>query len=186
MIAYKLPYIREDVTEIETAYGFTEIIGIEQYKDSVLRDKVVFRIDLLYALSKYFTEETLNKYRTLIYNIVVGNNRNKKLISKILKALYLEDIRFKAYIGEVIYFDESLNVNSLYSVVISSMQDILRNKKIDLIEALKKKNVTFVADSHCYIYAAVNDKEIIVSVPAGYREEVVSRAKIWKGDFSKY
>lgn len=185
-MTYKLYYLNAYAQDYQTAYGFIETAGIEQYTGAILREKAVFRIDLLYVLKDYFLESTIKKHRGLLYNLIVGNYQEKEIVSKIFKALYIEDKHFKRKLGEVMYFSNVLVGNSLYDVIIKDIQDKLCYTEKIIMEEYKKHCIKYLVTSHCYIYAAVNDSNIVVFIPDGFNEEVISRAKAWKGTFSKY
>lgn len=174
-----------EVEEVQTPYKFPEVIGIDNYNGASLRGKVVFRIDTLYSLKGIVTEDTLSKHRTLLYNLISGKNRDKQLVSKIFQALYFEDKDFRVFLGEKVHFD-NLEEKSLYTSVMISLHNTIKAAENRLKEELKLRNIKYLVYSHCYVYASVSDTSIVVNVPKGYREEIVSRAKIWKGNFSEY
>ena len=66
---YKLLYMAIEAEKVETSYGFSETIGIDNYRDASLRSKVVFRVDLFDVLTDMFSESVLAKHRDLLYNI---------------------------------------------------------------------------------------------------------------------
>lgn len=185
MTTYKLPYMPIEVNEVQTPYGFPEVIGIDNYIDASLRGKVVFRVDTLYSISELITEDTISKYRMLLYNLISGNNRDKQAISKIFQALYFEDEKFRVFLGEKVYFD-NLEEKSLYTAIMTSLHTLIKTAESRIIEEFNFKNIKYIASSKCFIYAAVSDVSMTVSVPKGFREELVSRAKVWKGNFSEY
>ena len=153
---------------------------------ATLREKAVFRIDLLYALKDYFLEDTLSKYRKLLYNMIVGNCQEEVMISNIFKALYREDKHFRKKLGEIVYFSDVLVYTSLYSVVIKSIQEKIYCTEKMIIKEFKNHYIRYLLTSHCYIYAAIEDSNIVISIPEGFNEEVVSHAKAWQGTFSRY
>jgi len=181
----KLMYLVNTYAEVGTTpYGYEEWDGIDQYKDARCREKVIFRLDLMQGLTDFFTTETLTKYRGAIYRLMSGKIRDKEKISSMMNELYRIDSQFKTWLGVLLYFTNTLTTQSPYSCFIESIRESMEflEKKVN---ATVGGTATYVAVSEGYIYFAAVDANVDVTIPEGLAEEVVSRAKVWKGTFER-
>ena len=183
---YKLPYIRAYGDDVTTDYGIKEIIGIDEYRDTVCRDKVVFRIDLLYGFKNIISNDTVSVCRNVLYNVLSGKQKNKEKISELFMLLYLNDDKFKRYLGEVVYFSnyEQQQI-SLYSYVIKDLLQKYERNVDRTIEEFQRLGNKYLFESSMYLYFSFDDDRHVHSVLDGYNEEVISRAKVWNGTLQK-
>lgn len=179
----KLQYLTNAYVNVgKSPNGFPEVQGIEQYTNARCREKVIFRLDLLCGLRSMFTEETLLKYRPVIYNLLAGWISERERISAIVSQLYADDQKFKEWLFSAVYFEGVTCRIPLYQHICETASKLMGTAQEEITNKLDI-NAKPVAVAGGYLYCAVNDVDIEVRVPEGYAEEVVSYAKTWRGVF---
>ena len=183
----KLLYTKGDYERTTTPFNIEEIQGIESaYTGKVVRNNVVMRYDMMHALiGEFFEEETIEKYRNAIYNLVVGNNLDTQRVAAIITALYTDDKVFHKRYSELIYFDDECQETSVYAVLIRRVLSCIGNYTEVFGDLLRTYHLRPIATSHLYTYVSFNDVDMELVVPRGYREEVLSVAKVWRGNIRR-
>lgn len=172
----KLMYLTETYAEEgESPYGYPEVYGIEQYNGAVCREKIVIRMDLLKGLHKFFSEESLCRYRGAIYRIIAGYIQEEEKLEGLFNELFKQDHTFRVWLGTVYYFSDVLEKMPWYSYLIDSVKEAIKETRDALMKHMGG-GATFVAISRGYIYFAAKDTCREIHVPEGYGEEVVSYA----------
>ena len=179
-----LPYL-QGVSEYRTSpYGYPEVLSAGAYDGVNIRNCLICRIDILSKLTDILTKEIMDKQRDVFYNFMSGNLSATGAVSQVIETYYVYDPHFHKFISELYYFNGDLQVKSLYQVVIET----LRKKYLQNAQVLKdwcsQYSIKVLFESRGYLYVRYKDDASIV-VPAGYKTEVVSRAKVWNGDMSE-
>lgn len=179
----KLQYLTNTyVNVVKSPNGFPEVQGIEQYENAKCREKVIFRLDLMRGLRSMFTDETLFKYRPVIYRLLAGWINDKAKISAIVSQLYVDDQNFKEWMFSAVYFESVPCRVPLYQHICETASKLMGVAQEEITNKLDI-NAKPIAVAEGYLYCAVNDVDIEVRIPEGYAEEVISYAKTWRGVF---
>lgn len=180
----ELPYLHQSVIESDTLHGYLHVEGLDGYKDVYIRNRVIIRIDVFSGMTDIFSEDIIREIRTVVFNTMAGVTRDKEMISKVLTALYLEDKTFRKFIGELYYFNEDRTI-SFYEHITSSVRTKYTRRVDEICDLLQGTGAKVIVESDGYLYISYKDSPESYLVPSGYKREGVSRAKIWKGDFSE-
>lgn len=184
MSVTELPYLHMQTTMTTTPTGLIEIKGIQHYQNACIRNRVICRLDILVGLNKYFSDDTLSKYREIVYSIISGNQHDKEKIAQIFKALYLDDEVFRRMLGEIVYFSNDLETVSLYLAVMRRLLKEYNQQKTKIYKAFENVKTKVLFESNGFVYIAPKDEFGAKAIPEGYKEEVVSSARVWQGDFT--
>ena len=84
----ELPYLRIEVEEYETPFGYNVVSNLKAYSGVSIRNNVIQRIDIISSMSECFTDENLEKYRSQIFKIMSGEFTDKDSICKVLTHFY--------------------------------------------------------------------------------------------------
>lgn len=180
-----LPYIHVNGAVKQSPYGFQEVEEVKYYDGVKIRNRVVVRLDVIKGLTDAFSEETRNKFRMVVYNIIAGNVTDQLQVSDILKALYVGDETFRAFLGEIVYFDTNLENEPLYDVLVKKLLMQYRERRDFLNQFVQNMNYKQLIESKGYLYITVSDVSQVATVPNDCGEEVISRASVWNGQFKR-
>lgn len=180
-----LPYIHVNGVVKQSLYGFQEVDEVQYYTGAKIRNRVVVRLDIIKGLTDVFSEDTRQKYRTMLYNIVSGNVNIHKDISDILQALYVNDETFRAFLGEIVYFDNSMQEEPLYDILIKKLMQRYKDRRDFLNQFVQRMNYKQLIESRGYLYITISDTHQVATVPMDCGEEVISRASVWNGKFKR-
>lgn len=185
MGVYQLPYLNDSVSVNETVYGYPVISGTERYKGVYVRNRIIYRIDIIKAVTKFFCQETLNKYRDLVFVLVSGWEVNKVNVSTYLTELYKADEVFRRSLAEIYHFDERMSELSIYEVFIQEYR-----KEYDRIVSMfiRYKDVwdyKYLFEDKGSIYLAGRDAYNALKIPEGFCGEVLSIGKVWSGGIER-
>lgn len=179
MVKY-LPYVKANVDVSETRNGFLQTNGIdEMFRGYQARDKVICKSDLFSSLSDIFEERTLTEYREVVYAVISGNVCDAVNLSKYLTALYTSDSKFKTYIATMYYLEEKETPFGIQ--ILESLLEKVRITEERWRSHFKRYGCKVFFSTNCYIYYAVDDIGMILTVPDDCNCEVLSNAKVWKG-----
>jgi len=169
---------------IQTANGYVVVEGIEQYEGASCREKVIVRVDIFGGLTNIFQQETLEKYRSVLFRLFAGcygNDREK--ISSLVRAIYDSDTVFQDWIGEAYYFSDLLQEMSTWEYLRVSVKEAFEQLLDRQVQAC---NAKLVAVSSGYAYFSVDDcGRMPVYVVKPLSGEVISFAKAWTGGFQE-
>lgn len=185
MDIWELPYLKLEVGTGTTPFGY-EIVGCgDEYRGAHIRNRVVYKVDIIKSMGKFFTEETLNAFRDLIFHIVSGYENSAGKIVQYQKAFYCTDKTFKHYLAEMFYFDERTADESLYSIFIKDFSEEFKRKVRVFEDNASVWDYKFLFEDRGFVYLAGRDECRPFIIPKGYTEEVLSVGKVWQGDFER-
>ena len=180
----ELPYLRIEVEEYETPFGYNVVSNLKAYSGVSIRNNVIQRIDIISSMSGCFTDENLEKYRSQIFKIMSGEFTDKDSICKVLTHFYRTDKVFNKFVSTNYYFGSSAG-KTLYGIIIEAFKDKYLEAYNKAYELLRGNYYKVICESEGYLYFATPDRmDFIVAVPAGYKEETISYAKSWKGEYN--
>ncbi len=185
MNTWELPYLKREVLTGSTPFGYEIVEGGDEYKGVYIRNRVVYRVDVIASMRKFFTAETLSAFRDLIFHVVSGYEKDGGKIAEYYKAFYCTDKTFKHYIAEVFYFDDRAVSESLYSIFVKDFTEEFRKKVRMFADNASAWDYRFLFEDRGKVYLAGRDENSPFIIPEGYVEEVLSVGKVWKGDFKR-
>lgn len=185
MAIERLEYLKVESEVRTTPYGFLVMSNLEYYRTNI-RNRFIVKYDVVFALDEYFEDSTLEECRDIIFNLMAGNIEDEEMISEVLTTIYMNDEKFRVFLGEKYYFDEKYKEQSLYVSIISSLVETYRAKVRLLADEGKKYHYKKVAESDGYVYMSIPDEKVKLRIPGKYREEVISYAKVWDGSTERY
>jgi hypothetical protein len=160
------------------------IDGVKAYEQKSIRDKVVFRVDLFSALTDCFEPSTFQKYRAPLFFLVSGLISDQKIISGSLTEFYSSDKVFHNYFGELFYFHQK-ETFSMYDVLVKDILERVIKLDVELQQEMKGLGCRYLFTTEGYSYYVMSDTRSSLSLPKGYRGELVSNAKVWHGFIEK-
>lgn len=176
-----LPYSKEQSLMKETLNGYTIVDDADYYDDLAVRNNVIVRIDVFGSLKQIFAEESIDRVRKTLFNTMSGLIEDKGVVSNVFQALYMSDNTFKRFLGEIYYFELEDGV-SMYDAVVQKVKKAYDDAFSRAYGNMSARRIKVLFESDGYIYFAVSDVDEPKYVPKGYKMEVVSRAKVWKGN----
>lgn len=183
----KLLYTKAECEFYQTALGFTYCVGIEQYNNAVLRNKVVCRIRMAKVLCKqyYLSDELVDRYSDTLMLVLTGLV-NVNEIPGYLKNFYDSDVRFRRYLASLYYTKYStIGGDPTFLGLISV--ELMCNLKNEIAEFNKSTKGSYSIIYHeCTgtdVYIAIDESlQQTIQVNSKYEVEVVSSAKNWVGN----
>lgn len=183
MVKY-LPYLKIDVNVEETKFGFNTIKGLDSlFVGFQARDKVLCKSDIIQSMTDIFEEETVTKYREIIYSIVTGYVQDADTLSGLLTALYADDEKFKEYVATMFYLEEEETPFGVQ--LVQSLVQKVRAIETKWKSHFKRYGCKVFLSANCCIYYAVDDANITITLPEDCECEVLSNAKVWKGNTTR-
>lgn len=184
-MAYSAFYIGTPIYFGKSPYGYEEVSGLENYVDASPRNKVVYRLDMLYAINDMFEESTIDKFRNVIYGMVSGNIKDKVKLAELFKELYLFDKKFHIWCGAAVTFEGAGQTKSLYAVFIDSvrLRMMICRKSLDKFYSVNVGHILY--ESKLYLYVGDDDNTASKVIPKALKGEVLTNAKKWNGKFSR-
>lgn len=180
----ELPYIRIEVEEHETPFGYNVVDNLKVYRGVPIRNNVIQRIDVINSMTDCFSQEIIEKYRVQIFKIMSGEFRDMDSICQVFTHFYKVDKVFNKFVSTNFYFGDSSG-KSLYDVIIKAFRDKYLEAYDKAYLLLRDSYYKVICESEGYIYFVTPDRvDFVVDVPVGYKEEVVSYAKSWKGVYN--
>ncbi len=178
-----IPYAKINVNYSVTPNGYNNIDNLDSiFRGITARDKVICRSDLLTSLRDVVTEENLKKYRELLWAVLSGKLTDATSVSQILTAFYTDDKKFKEYITAQFYLERS-NDSFGIQVLKDLIQRVATTEQVWRTH-LKPQGVKVFEVANMYVYYAVDDIAMTLSLPKNCVCEVLSNAKIWQGKTS--
>lgn len=184
-----LPYSKRMVRPVLTNYRYTEIPDIDtDYKGRYVRGRAIIKVDVLSAMTDVFSAEYLQKYRSIIYDLMSGAFlSDEEKVSKLLSTFYVGDETFRRFLGEIVYFNPRLDTFSLYSVIIQELTKSYIGYRGYLATQVGNNKYKLLAESAGYLYITVPDDGTRVRLPKVYTNwEVLSCVKVWNGRVEGY
>lgn len=180
----ELPYLHEIVQLIKTNTGVIYTSGLNMYEGVSIRNNVICKVDMLtFLVGEIMTAASYEEYRDEVLAIAANLSDNVKLISEVLKTLYLKDAKFQAYLGELFYFRKS--ESTLLQRVIHDLSEKLCARRDEVWASVSRCGYKYIAENEGYLYFAVRDNYDDKFLPSGIKGEVVSCAKVWNGLFKE-
>jgi len=176
-----LLYLKVTSEVTTTKYGYCMMTNLNSYRTTI-RNRFIVAYDIVSMLTDFFEVETLEKCRDVIFNIMSGIVVDTEFISEAFETFYLKDSKFRKMLGEIYYFSDLLNCNSLYESVILTLGAKYYELRDRLLEDTHNYHYKKVAESEGKVYLSVPDERIELRVPADCKKEILSNAKIWQGD----
>lgn len=181
-----LDYVKETIDIGSSKFGLPISENVDlYYKDKVIRNRVILKLDIISSLTEYFDESTLSNYRNLIFQMVSGGITNPDLVVKTVNTLYQADATFKFYLGNTFYFNQDTKEKPLYGVIVKGLiQEYVRQRK-----AIEDNAIGFdyklIVESNGYYYISGRDLDQEIILPEGFKEEVLSNARTWSGKIKR-
>ena len=174
----KLPYSQKEVIETKSPFGYSEISDMSMFNNTYIRNIYVIRIDILKYLTDYFSEETINSNRDVLYYILSGHgyDTNPDGVCKILEDLYKTDELFRIKMGKLFHFRDKTkdNENSFYNIILSDVKDTIEKIKNDIYCSIRV--VKFIAFTNMYLYVSIKKEDVILYMHGQIKHlEVISR-----------
>lgn len=162
--------------------GLVDYDNIESfYKGQCIRDKVICRLDATYYFRKYFTEETINKYRPALMMLATGQVLDPETLSNVINEFIDIDKEFAKAIVRLFHSCPEDCIFGIY--IIQCLADVLINAEQDYRNFFRGKPQVVICLSDGYIYFSVSDVDMKHYLPCNLECEVISYGKNWKGDF---
>ena len=147
MFSRKAPYYPNEVlTERTTRYGMIITENIQLY-ESPIRDKIIYKYDLLDALSSIWGENIV-KGHDYVWKIVSGDVDSDKLYKRIIAHSYRRFSAFANYIDDIYFFGDP--TISLHERIISDSKALIDERRKTIIECGK-----YIGEDHGYLYLVV-------------------------------
>lgn len=187
-----LPYLTDcEVTVDYTNLGYAYTVDYnpdDYYRNEKIRNNVIVKLDLFQSLTGFFDEETLNSDRkVLVQSLIGGIEEDPAVIAQIMQVLYLEDKKFRKHVAFQYYFNQGAFDKSMYELVITPIvETFIKSQYVLENEACKECFYKHLFTVNGYVYIAVKDKVGNNFLPEGYREEVLSCAKVWNCNNKRY
>lgn len=178
----ELPYLHRDAVRTTYVTGLSEVSGLSDYVGVNIRNRVVCRVDIIAGMTDCFEAENLEKFRNLVFGILSGKICDSAKVSQIFTTLYLNDKTFRKLVGSVYYFGD-LTSQSYYMAIMKELLASYRAKEGKLDRHFANYSLKLLFYANGYAYIAVKDLEGSVCMLEGFKEEVISRAKVWESDF---
>lgn len=184
---YDVPvkYTKCTTTVVTYDTGLTDWDGLDDiYKGSILRDKVVCKMDISMLLSRYFKEETIRKYRPVLLMIAKGLITDPVKFSNCIKEFIDIDEVFHDAIHDI--FNSCPEEQSFGSYIIDVLADVFKNAESTYRSFFRGKPEVVICISDGYLYFSVED---VVREPMLIHKldcEVLSYAKNWRGNFQYF
>lgn len=181
-----LDYVKETIEIGSSKFGLPISENVDvYYKDKVIRNRVILKLDIVSSLTEYFDEATLSNYRNLVFQMVAGGITNPNLAVKTVNTLYQADTTFKFYLGNTFYFNQDTKEKPLYGVIVKGLiQEYFRQRK-----AIEDNAIGFdyklLIESNGYYYISGRDLNQEIIIPEGFKEEVLSNARTWSGKIKR-
>lgn len=176
-------YVSEDLPCV-TSNGldyFTERSLHDVFHDSIIRNRVILRFDLMRQLIRFFDKETIDENRMEIYRLLVRDYTDEEF-SNALISLAGEDVVFARALRNMF---ESLPEGSTFGdYIIDTLLTPIHKKMNDNYEFYKGLPTFVVGDDFGYLYISIPDKyEPVLLLDEIYEE--VSNAKSWDGQIER-
>lgn len=178
----KLKYTKTNISVCTYNTGIKDYINIDNiYRGSKLRDKVIYRVDGIRYLNKYFTDENITKYRAAFLSIIKDEITDPINLSEVIKKLLDIDNVFSEQIINIYHSCPEDNIFGKY--LVQAMADCVLNAEKEYIKCFRESNTCVVGMENGYIYFAFDDNYYGPLVPSHINGEVVSYVKNWSGEF---
>ena len=162
--------------------GLTDWEGLDLiYKDAILRNKVVCKLDVALMLNRYLTVDTIKTYRPVLMMIAKGTLKDPNQFSGVVNNLISIDEVFHKAIRDI--FNSCPEDRSLGDYIIEVFADVFKNAENTYRSFFRGKPEVVICVSNGYLYFSIED---INNKPTLIEEldcEVLSYAKNWKGEF---
>lgn len=181
---YNVPIKYTKCTTTVTNYdtGLTDWENLDEfYRDRILRDKVVCRLDAALFLTKYFEEETVRTYRPVLMMMAKGLVTDPVKFSNCVKDFMQCDKKFRSAIHDI--FNSCPEEQSFGGYIIDVLADVFKNAESTYRGFFRGKPEVVICISNGYLYFSVEDINKKPLLPDKIDCEVLSYAKNWRGDF---
>lgn len=154
-----------------TKSGLDEILDLEEgYYDNTPRGKVIYRLDVIQALS-CFDEETKNNYRSVIYGLIMERYTDEQK-AKCINLLFDEDRSFRALVKYCFEW-KNRKEKSMYELIMERIFNEIKEIHSYVLSFYANSYITVLSFANLYCYCICN-KDIDISIPSDMRGEVVS------------
>lgn len=186
----KLYYINDEAEIIYNAYGFTFVPSIaEKYRGGTARGRVVLAIRDTRCLRNVF-DLTCMDY-ILINQILYALSSTTlpcEVVSEILTVLYRDDPIFHKYLA-MMYYAKFItktqeNKDTILDIIMKEISLIVSISMNEMNSHLSGLSYMYTNGIE-YYYSFADKGESKVIIPAGYKYEVLTNAKVWDGSIQR-
>lgn len=185
METIELEYVHIEKELQLTPFEFPVVPNLVEYNNANIRNRVIVRFDLIHGMTQIFGENLPEKDRVLAFCLTAGMYQKTEEMSVVLLYFYKEYATFHNRLSEIFLFDEEISTSPISILMLRKMVDTYTKLRDSLIDALHAQRCKTILESDGYLYVAVPDEDITVKVRGYYNEEVLSRAKVWKSQFTR-
>lgn len=149
------------------------------YKQSKLRDKIIFKYDLIQALQDYFLSETLETHRDSIYGLMLSELYSEDELSDIIIELLTADEKFRLSMNDLFFACQPDSTIGDYIIFVLST--VVLNYVQHLREVLKGRSEFVIDEMNGYVYISAPDNYNTVPLEIlNNKYEVVNNGKNWQ------
>lgn len=175
-------YTKSTTTVTTYDTGLTDWKDLDDcYKDMILRDKVVCKMDVSLLLTKYFEEDTVRKYRPVLMLMAKGLITDPVRFSNCVKDFIQCDKKFRSSIHDI--YHSCPEEQSFGSHIIDVLADVFKNAESTYRGFFRGKPEVVICISDGYLYFSVEDINKEPMLIERLDCEVLSYAKNWRGNF---
>ena len=185
METIELEYVHIKKELQQTPFEFPVVPNLVEYNNASIRNRVIVKFDLIHGMTQIFGGNLLEKDRVLAFCLTAGRYQKPEEISVVLLYFYKEYVTFHNCLSEIFLFDEEINTSPISILMLRKMVDTYKKLRDNLIDTLYSQRCKTILESDGYLYVAVPDENISVQIHGYYNEEVLSRAKVWKSQFTR-
>lgn len=151
----KLKYINTMIPVQTFRTGLESWEGIESLFSNPVRNRVICRFDLVNLLDEFFSQETLQKYRDVLYYISTGNIDDGDMLESFLNVFLQEDMFFHEGITKIYHACPYDKTFGEYFAI--ALAEVMLKYQQELTANLVGSSEFIICNSDGYLYISVPD-----------------------------